>query len=270
MTPVALALIGWVGAAALMLVLWVWHLRIRNAGVVDVGWVASVAGLGLLYAWLAPGFGPRRWLIAAMMGAWGARLAWYLLRDRVLGQPEDRRYTDLRARASPAAALAFFPFFQAQGALAVFFSLPALMPAFNQAGTLHALEAAAAGLWLIALAGETAADRQLAAFKADPSNRGRTCRAGLWRYSRHPNYFFEWLIWVAYALFALPSPGGWLAIGCPALMLCLLFRVTGIPATEAQALRTKGDDYRVYQETTSAFVPWPPRPSGAQGAKSAM
>jgi steroid 5-alpha reductase family enzyme len=259
MSPAALALLGWATAALLMLVLWAWHLRIRNAGVVDVGWVVSVGGLSVLYAWLGPGFGPRRWLIAAMMGTWGARLAWYLLRDRVLGQPEDRRYTELRARASPAAALAFFPFFQAQAALAVFFSLPALLPAFNRAGSLHALEVTAAALWLIAFTGESTADRQLAVFKAVPASRGRTCRAGLWRYSRHPNYFFEWLIWIACALFALPSPGGWLALACPALMLWLLFRVTGIPATEAQALRTKGDDYRVYQETTSVFVPWPPR-----------
>jgi len=78
----------------------------------------------------------------------------------------------------------------------------------------------------------------------------------LWNYSRHPNYFFEWLIWVAFALFALGSPYGYLGLVSPLLMLFFLFRVTGIPATEAQALRTKGEDYKQYQQTTSAFVPW--------------
>ena len=79
---------------------------------------------------------------------------------------------------------------------------------------------------------------------------------GLWNYSRHPNYFFEWLIWVAWAVFALGSPFGWIAIGCPLLMLYFLFRLTGIPATEAQALRSKGEAYREYQRSTSAFIPW--------------
>ena len=82
---------------------------------------------------------------------------------------------------------------------------------------------------------------------------------GLWRYSRHPNYFFEWLVWVAYCVFAWPSPWGWATIYCPLLMLFFLFRVTGIPMTEEQALRSRGDDYRDYQRTTSAFVPWFPK-----------
>lgn len=104
--------------------------------------------------------------------------------------------------------------------------------------------------------GESVADRQLDRFRRDPANKGRVCRVGLWRVSRHPNYFFEWLLWVAYFTFALASPGGWLTAYCPALMLYFLFRVTGIPTTEAQALRSRGDDYRECQRTTSAFVPW--------------
>jgi steroid 5-alpha reductase family enzyme len=259
-TRIELALFGWGLAAALMLALWAWHLRLRNAGLVDVGWASSVALLSCVYALVGPGYAPRRWLIAGMVAVWGIRLTAYLLRDRVLGRPEDSRYADLRARKSPAAALAFFPFFQAQALLAVLFSVPALIAVFNPAPALSALELAATLLWAVALGAEATADRQLEAFKARPDSRGRTCREGLWRYSRHPNYFFEWLIWVAYALFALASPGGGLAIACPALMLYLLFRVTGIPATEAQAVRTRGNDYRAYQATTSAFVPWFPGP----------
>lgn len=255
----SMALLGWALSAAWMLVLWLWHLRIRNAGVVDVGWTTSLVWLAALYAVLGPGYLPRRLLIASMVAMWGTRLGVYLLRDRVLGRPEDGRYVDLRARGSWAAALRFFPFFQAQALLGVFFALPVLVAVFNPAPALSRLELAAAGLWAVALAGEAAADRQLERFKSRPGTRGRTCRDGLWRYSRHPNYFFEWLTWIAYSLFALASPWGALALACPAVMLYLLFRVTGIPATEAQALRTRGDDYRQYQATTSAFVPWFPR-----------
>lgn len=114
-------------------------------------------------------------------------------------------------------------------------------------------------IWVVAFAGEVTADRQLLAFKTNPQNKGKTCQAGWWRYSRHPNYFFEWLIWVSYALFASSSPWGWLAWLCPATLLYLLFKVTGIPATEAQALRSRGEAYRRYQQTTSAFVPWFPK-----------
>jgi steroid 5-alpha reductase family enzyme len=91
------------------------------------------------------------------------------------------------------------------------------------------------------------------------ANRGHTCRDGLWRYSRHPNYFFEWLHWWAYVPLSLGAAGGWATILAPLVMLFFLFCVTGIPATEAQALQSRGADYRQYQRTTSAFFPWFPR-----------
>lgn len=239
--------------------LWVWHLRLRNAGVVDAGWTWSVAASTLVFAVAGDGDPLRRALIAALVVIWAGRLSLYLLHDRVLGRPEDGRYADLRARGSFAAAGRFLPFFLVQGAIAVFFALPAWLAARNDAPAPRPLELAAIVLWAAALAGEAMADRQLARFKARPEARGRTCRDGLWRWSRHPNYFFEWLVWMAFALYASASPWGWVAFACPAVMLYLLFRVTGIPATEAQALRTRGDDYRRYQRETSAFVPWPPR-----------
>ena len=136
---------------------------------------------------------------------------------------------------------------------------PLLAACLNPAPAIHPLEWAGLVLWAVTLAGEAVADRQLEVFRRDPASRGRTCRSGLWRYSRHPNYFFEWLVWVAYFVFALASPWGWATVYCPALMLYFLFRVTGIPATEEQAVRSRGDDYRDYQRTTSAFVPWFPK-----------
>ena len=115
------------------------------------------------------------------------------------------------------------------------------------------------GFWLVSLAGESVADRQLAAFKADPGNRGKVCDVGLWRYSRHPNYFFEWLHWFSYPLIAMGAPSQWVAWLGPVIMLLFLYRVSGIPYTEKQSLKSRGDAYREYQRTTSPFIPWPPK-----------
>jgi steroid 5-alpha reductase family enzyme len=169
---------------------------------------------------------------------------------------EDGRYRQLRERWAPHASRRFFWFFQLQAGLNLLLAGPLLVACANPAPAVHPLEWAGLVLWAVALAGESAADRQLAAFRHEPSNRGRTCRGGLWRYSRHPNYFFEWLHWWAYVLIGQAAPLTFLG---PVVMLAFLFRVTGIPYTERQALMTRGEAYREYQRTTSAFVPWPPR-----------
>ena len=120
-------------------------------------------------------------------------------------------------------------------------------------------DATGVGLWLTGLCGETIADRQLAAFRAGAGNGSRVCQAGLWRYSRHPNYFFEWLHWFAYLFLAFGHPQWWLALTGPILMLLFLYRLSGIPWTEAQSLRSRGEDYRRYQAEVSPFLPLPPR-----------
>jgi steroid 5-alpha reductase family enzyme len=114
-------------------------------------------------------------------------------------------------------------------------------------------------VWSVSVLGEALADQQLARFRADPGNRGRTCRIGLWAWSRHPNYFFEWLHWFAYPLLAWGHPQWWLALSGPVLMLLFLYRLSGIPWTEAQSLRSRGEDYRRYQAEVSPFLPLPPR-----------
>src|SRR4051794_30167708 len=190
-TVISLLVVGWVVAAAVMLALWLWHLRLRNVGVVDLGWTLSVVSLAILDAVLGSGDPARRWLMAGMFAVWGFRLGAYLLRDRVLGRPEDPRYVDLRERRSPVAVGSFFLFFQAQAVLAVLLSAPARIASLTPSPGLTAIELGAAGLWAVALTGEAIADRQLERFKARRDTKGRTCREGLWRYSRHPNYFFE-------------------------------------------------------------------------------
>jgi steroid 5-alpha reductase family enzyme len=247
-------------AAALMAAVFLVALRIRNFSIVDIAWSAAFTPLALLYATLAGGYGPRRALIAGMVSLWSLRLAGHLYgRVASLHPIEEGRYVELRREWAVHLNRRFFLFFQAQGLLAALLSLPFLLASLDPRPNLGPFEIAGAALFVVALAGEALADAQLAAFRRDPRSKGRTCRAGLWRYSRHPNYFFEWLVWVAYFVFAWPSPWGGATVFAPLLMLYFLFRVTGIPLTEDQALRSRGDDYRDYQRTTSAFFPWFPR-----------
>ena len=257
MSPLALFGIGLLLTGLVMALVFAAALRLRNFSIVDVAWSANFTPLVLLYAALAGGYWARRALIAGMVTLWSLRLAAHLhARVSALHPEEEGRYVQLRREWAASLNGRFFAFFQAQGLLNAVLSVPFLVACVDRRRPLGGFEIAGATLFAVALAGEAVADRQLASFKADPANRGRTCRAGPWRYSRHPNYFFEWLVWLAYFVFALPSPWGWTSVACPLLMLFFLFRVTGIPMTEEQALRSRGDDYREYQRTTSAFFPW--------------
>jgi steroid 5-alpha reductase family enzyme len=256
---VHLAVIGAAIVGGLMLVLWAIHLLTRNASIVDFGWAFGLALLAAWYAWAGPGYPARKWAIAVMAGFWGLRLGMYLLFARVIGHPEEGRYVQLRLEWKTNLPLRFLFFFEFQALLDVVLSLPFLFACLDTRAPLGILEKIGAGIWLVAIAGEALADWQLDAFKKNPANRGKTCRVGLWKYSRHPNYFFEWLVWVGYAVFAISSPWGWIGLLSPVLILYFLLSVTGIPATEAQALRSRGAEYRAYQRTTSAFVPWFPK-----------
>lgn len=256
LTPV---LLGGLVVAAMMAALWLVQRRTHDAGIVDVGWAGGLGVLALLYAVVSDGDPVRRVLVAALAGIWSFRLASYLLVNRVLGKPEDGRYQTLRAKWGVRAQPYFFVFFQAQAVVDVILSLPFLVAMRKAGSPFDAFDVAGVAVWVVAVAGESLADAQLARFRADAANRGRTCRTGLWRFSRHPNYFFEWLHWWAYVPLAFGAPLWGLTLVAPALMLYFLFKVTGIPATEAQALASRGEDYREYQRTTSAFVPWFPK-----------
>jgi steroid 5-alpha reductase family enzyme len=190
---------------------------------------------------------------------WGLRLAFHLLLTRVNGQPEEGRYVELRRKWGSHIGLKFLLFFEAQALLCGVLSLPFLLATHDPLKSPPEFDNVGAGIWIVAFLGEMIADRQLARFKRDLKNKARVCNVGLWRYSRHPNYFFELLIWVSFAIVAFPSKYGYLGLISPLLILFFLLRVSGIPATEEQALRTKGDAYRKYQKSTPAFVPWFPR-----------
>ena len=240
-----------------MAILWMAQLRTRNAGIVDIGWAATLGALAVLCAAMTPGLPARRALLAALVCLWSARLTFYLFR-RVIGAPEDARYSALRRRWGDAQDRNFFWLFQAQALINVFLSVPFLIVCSDAHPTLGLREALGAGILILSVIGESAADRELAGFRADPSNKGRTCRKGLWRYSRHPNYFFEWLHWWAYVVMAAGASGWpWTLVG-PIVMGVFLLKVTGIPATEAHAAASRSD-YRDYQRSTSAFIPWFPK-----------
>ena len=260
MSPLPLIFLALAGLCVGFALLWLLCRRLDNYGFVDVAWSYAFAALALFYAWFGPGWYLRRFALAAMALLWSLRLGTHLLK-RVAGHHpvEDGRYGQLRRDWAGNFGPKMFGFFQLQAVSVILLGLAFLLPVFNAAPHFHLLEIVGVCLWLAALYGETVADAQLAAFKRIPTNRGHVCDVGLWRYSRHPNYFFEWVIWVAFFLFALASPWGWLAVIGPASILYLLLRVTGIPLTEEQSVRSKGDAYRRYQATTSAFAPWFPR-----------
>jgi len=265
-SSIHLLLTGWALITVMMLILWWIHLFTKNAAIVDVGWSLGYVILAVLFAAGGEGFAFRRWLLALLVALWGGRLAFYLLTTRVLAKvPEDPRYTQIRKNWGQAIEFKFFLMFQFQGLLVVLLSIPFLIPSQNTQPSFSFAEGAGVLVWFVAVGGESLADWQLHRFKSNPDHKGQVCRAGLWRYSRHPNYFFEWLTWIAYALYALASPWGWIGVASPLFILFLLLRVSGIPLTEAQALKTKGEAYRHYQRTTSVFVPWFP----LQGGKDA-
>ncbi len=247
----------WLGSTIAMAGVWAYARRAGNIGYVDVAWAAMMGLMAVAVAIGSHGSLLVRCLVGAMVAAWALRLAHHLF-VRVHNRPEDGRYDFLRQHWQGHQGK-FFLFFQAQAVIVTLFALPLLVAAANPIDAFTIWTIAAIAIWLLAVGGESIADRQLAAWVADPANKGTTCRRGLWAWSRHPTYFFEWLHWFAYALLAIGAPAGWLALSGPALMFAFLYRVTGIPYTEAQSLRSRGDDYRAYQREVGAFFPRPPR-----------
>ncbi len=248
----------WLLTAVAMLGGWIWQRRHRNAGVVDVIWSAGLGAAALLLAAVGGGAPAPRVLLAILAGAWSTRLAVHL-GSRVRREGEDGRYRYLRLRWGDDQRR-WLGFFQLQALLVPLFALPFAAVAADPRSS-PAWLAAGCALWAFGLAGETCADAQLARFRADPANRGRTCREGLWRYCRHPNYFFEWLHWFTYVALAAGSPLWALAWVGPLVMGLFLRFLSGVPWTEAQALRSRGEDYRDYQRRTPMFFPWFPRGS---------
>ncbi|MEA1674903.1 DUF1295 domain-containing protein [Nitrospirillum sp. BR 11163] len=255
------------GQCAVMALAWVVQRRTRQSGWVDACWSLAV-GAGGLAAALAPldGTPPsaRQILVSTLVGIWSARLAAHIA-VRTRGGGDDPRYAQLMRVWGSRAAIRLFWFLQSQALAAALLTVAVYAAARNPAPGLGGWDVSGTVVLLVGIAGEGVADAQLARFRRRPDAHGRVCDAGLWRWSRHPNYFFEWLGWLAYPCFALAPgpegvwPWGWLAPGGPVLMYVLLVHVSGLPPLEGHMARSRGAAFADYRRRTSAFFPWPPR-----------
>jgi steroid 5-alpha reductase family enzyme len=258
------------GAAAFFLVLvmaaaWIVQRLTLQGGWADAFWSLGLGAAGVGVA-LTPidGAAPlaRQWLTAALFGLWSLRLGLHIA-ARAAHEAEDARYARLRQDWGARFQARMFGFLMLQAGAAAILVLGVLLAARNPAPGLSLQDGLATLIFLLAVSGEGMADRQLAAFRADPANRGRVCDVGLWALSRHPNYFFEWLGWCAWPVFAINIyggwPWGWLALTGPAYIYWLLNHVSGVPLLEAHMRRSRPAAFAAYAARTSRFFPRPPR-----------
>jgi len=256
-----------VSLSILMAMAWMVQQRTGNSGWVDTIWTFSVGLVGACSAlWPIGGSAPnaRQWLVAALVAIWSLRLGVHIA-VRTAGISDDPRYAAFASEWGVDSPRKMFIFLQNQG----LGSIPLVFAIFVAArfpdSTLRIEDALGALILLIGIAGEAVADAQLKNFRERPANKGRVCDIGLWHWSRHPNYFFEWFGWLAFPVIAIASgyplsyPWGWAALLAPLFMYWILVHVTGIPPLEAQMLRSRGERYRDYQSRTSAFFPRPPQ-----------
>ena len=257
----ALVLIA-VSLSILMAGAWLVQQRSGNSGWVDTIWTFALGLVGAAAAlWPIDGAAPnaRQWLVAALVALWSLRLGLHIA-IRTAGITDDPRYAAFAREWGLDAPWRMFVFLQNQAlgtiplAFAIFVAARVPLDALRLQDYLGAL------ILLTGIAGEALADAELKRFRQDPANRGRVCDAGLWRWSRHPNYFFEWFGWLAYPVIglSLDYPWGLATLLAPVFMYWILVHVTGIPPLEEQMLRSRGDRYRDYQLRTSRFFPLPP------------
>jgi len=243
---------------SLMVLLWLLSLWLKNSAIVDIFW-----GTGfVIFAWVAflltpDGFITRKVLLCILVTIWGLRLSLHILR-RNWGKPEDFRYQTWRNEAGFSWWWkSLFKVFLLQGIILLIVAFPLLVAQFMNQHDPTWWDLFAVVVWLIGFAFEALGDWQLMRFKADPANEGRLLTTGVWRYSRHPNYFGDATQWWAYYLFALAA-GGWWTIFSPILMTGLLLRISGVTLLEKSLKQTK-PGYQDYIERTNEFIPWFPR-----------
>ncbi len=243
-----------------MAVLWIASLMLKNSSIVDIFWGAGFVLTNWVYFALTPdGFPARKWLIGVLVTIWGLRLSLYIL-WRNWGKPEDFRYRKWREEEGRRWWwFSFFKVFVLQGALMWIISAPLLAAQITPTpARLTLLDLIAVPVWFVGFFFESVGDWQMARFKGNPANKGKVLNTGVWRYTRHPNYFGDAAQWWGYYLVAAAASGGFWTIFSPLIMTTLLLRVSGVALLERTLKETK-PQYKEYTETTSAFVPWFPR-----------
>jgi len=251
-----------IALCSIMALAWHFQQKSGNSGWVDVTWSFGVGGVASVTAVLPFGYNWPHWrqmLLATLAASWCLRLGFHIAR-RTKGVTDDPRYRNLITQWGSDAPRYMFWFLQSQAAVGVVLALSVVLAAHNPNPALRLQDLVGLAILVAAIVGETIADHQLRTFKANAANRKTVCDIGLWSWSRHPNYFFEWLSWVAYPIIAIDfsrhNPYGWLALAAPICMYWVLVRVSGIPPLEQQMLRSRGEAFRVYQQRTPAFFPF--------------
>ena len=259
MSLAMLFFMGWAVIAVMFARAWMWSVKVDNYSLVDAFWALGIGITAVLWLVLDGGGVAKHHVAAILIACWSLRLSSHLARRIRTAHPEeDARYGALRERWRGRERAAFFGFFQIQGLSVVLLALPFLFIGADT-GTFGIWESVGTAVCVLAIVGESVADHQMSAFRKRNEGRQAVCDVGLWRYSRHPNYFCEFMTWVGFYLFACGSGFGWLMLHSPLLILFLLLRVTGVPPSEESSLASKGDAYRSYQRRTSVFIPLPPR-----------
>ncbi|MEK6285194.1 MAG: DUF1295 domain-containing protein [Acidobacteriota bacterium] len=243
----------------LMLSVWLLSLIKKDASIVDIFWGLGFVLIAVVCYATTNGYPDRKVLITSLAAVWGLRLASHIF-WRNKGKGEDFRYQAMRARFGKRFPIvSLFTVFGLQGLLMWIISLPLQIAQISrEPARLTWLDWAGAAIWLIGFLFESAGDLQLARFKADPRNKGKVMDRGLWRYTRHPNYFGDALLWWGCFLIALSTPGGVWTVMSPLIMTGLLMKVSGVALLEKTLTKTK-PEYRNYVRRTSAFFPWIPR-----------
>jgi steroid 5-alpha reductase family enzyme len=237
--------------------------KVKLMAIVDTIWTAGLGLSALIYHTVYNFDSVRSWVVLLVILVWSFRLSYYLFKDRVFAGHEDSRYKALGEHWGAQAPRNFYFLFLVQIIFIALFLLPVTIAMKSPDPTWLWSDTLAVLIAIVAMGGEALADRQLAAFRSNPENKGGVCQDGLWHYSRHPNYFFEWLHWFAYVAFALGSSYAWLALSGPVAMYLFLRFLTGVPYAERSSLKSRGEAYRKYQKTTNAFFPWIPRNQAA-------
>ncbi len=239
---------------------WIFAIRVKNFSVIDAAWSFAFFLHAIAFYILCSGDSVRKLLFLAIMGLWSLRLGIFLTKRIKSHHPqEDTRYMKLREEYGADYEQRFLYFFLMQAASVSFLTFPAIIVFNNPNENLSLFEIFGVIAFLISICGEAVADSQMSRFKSNPANKGKVCNVGLWNYSRHPNYFFESCIWFSYFIFWLGTGSIWWSVYAPLSILLLLLKVTGVPPSEAQSVKSRGDAYREYQRRTSIFVPWFPK-----------
>jgi steroid 5-alpha reductase family enzyme len=253
------AFVGLGAILAALTIAWLVSVRRRDASIADICWGLGFVLLAWLYCALSPALTPRSWLVAGLVTLWGARLSWHIAR-RNHGKGEDPRYGAMRAAHGRAFWWrSLFTVFWLQGALLWFVGLPLLVAVrATRPAALTVVDGLGLALFAVGFGFEVVGDYQLERFRADSSNRGTVLNRGLWRYTRHPNYFGDATMWWGLYAVAASTPRGWLTVLSPSLMTLLLMRVSGVALLE-KGLKASKPGYDAYIKRTPAFFPWFPR-----------